>query len=233
MRTNLLNIKGEKTGTVKLPKEIFGVTTSPQLVAQAVRVYLTNQRKARAKVKDRGEVRGSRIKIWRQKGTGRARHGDRYAPIFVGGGVAHGPRGTLKRLTLSKKMKRRALYSVLSDKVRNKQVVIVDGFDKIKPKTKEMAGVLEKLPLKTKQPLPKSAKSGKKEKKVVGVKKSKSKTRTLLALNISQKNVTRASRNIANVEIVYVNQLNSYQVLNNQYVIFSKEALSDFSQLKK
>jgi len=233
MKTTLLNIKGEKTGTVKLPKEIFGVAASPQLVAQAVRVYLTNQRKARAKVKDRSEVRGSRVKIWRQKGTGRARHGDRYAPIFVGGGVAHGPRGVLKRLTLSKKMKRKALYSVLSDKVRDKQIVVVDGFDKIKPKTKEMVGVLEKLLPKKSQSLPKSAKSGKKEKKVVGVKKLKSKTKTLLALNINQKNVTRASRNIANVEVVYVNQLNSYQVLNNQYVIFSKSALNDFSQLKK
>jgi len=215
MTTKVYNTKGEKTGTAKLSKEVFAVKTSPQLVAQTARVYLTNQRKARAKVKDRSEVQGSRIKIWRQKGTGRARHGDRYAPIFVGGGVAHGPRGTLKRLVMPRKMKRKALFSVLSDKARGNELVIVDGFDKIKPKTKEMAGVLEKLPLK------------------ITRKKPKFQAKILLVLNIDQKNVVRAGRNIANMEIAYTNQLNSYQVLNSQYVILSKEALNDFNQLKR
>src|SRR3989338_4775942 len=88
----VLDVSGKKTGTVTLPKEIFAVTVSPKLIAQAARVYSANQRQSSAKTKTRGEVTGSRRKVWRQKGTGRARHGDRYAPIFVGGGIAHGPR---------------------------------------------------------------------------------------------------------------------------------------------
>lgn len=79
-----------------MPVAIFGGRFNDALVAQATRVFLSNQRRAKAKTKQRGEISGSTRKIWRQKGTGRARHGDRYAPIFVGGGVAHGPTGKEK-----------------------------------------------------------------------------------------------------------------------------------------
>ncbi len=90
---DLFLISGEKAGKVTLPSEIFAAKINNQLMAQAVRVFLANQRKARAKTKTRGKVEGSGKKIWAQKGTGRARHGDRYAPIFVGGGISHGPTG--------------------------------------------------------------------------------------------------------------------------------------------
>ena len=89
----VVDVKGKSKGQINVSNEIFGINPNKIVVAQAVRVHLTNQRQATAKSKTRGEVSGSGKKIWRQKGTGRARHGDRYAPIFVGGGVAHGPRG--------------------------------------------------------------------------------------------------------------------------------------------
>lgn len=207
MTVDIFNTKGEKTGKMRLPKEIFGVEASPQLLAQAVRVYLANQKKARPKTKTRGEVVGSTRKIWRQKGTGRARHGDRYAPIFVGGGVAHGPRGILKRLTMPKKMKKKALLGSLSNKVREKKLLAVEGLEKIKLKTKEMAKVLQKL--------------------------RKKEIKTLLILKTDEKKVVRAARNIADVNIAYFNQLNCYQVINSDLIIFSKEALEDFNKLKK
>lgn len=226
MMINILNTKAEKTGTMKLPEEIFGVKVSPQLLAQAVRVYLANQRTARARVKTRGEIRGSRIKIWRQKGTGRARHGDKYAPIFVGGGIAHGPKGTLKRLVMPKKMRKKALFGALSGKVKEKQFLVVEGLVKIKPKTKEMAQVLKRLT--------QGLKGSKTQRIKKDRKKSKEKkTKILLVLKTDQKKAVRAARNISNVQVAYFNQLNCYEVLNNCVAVFSKEAIKDFIQLNR
>ena len=122
----IYNVKGQSAGKVRLPKEIFGAKINRILMAEAVRIYLGNQRRAKAKTKDRSEVRGSRRKIWRQKGTGRARHGDRYAPIFVGGGRAHGPTGQENfRAKLTKKMKKAALFSALTTKQKQGEVLVV------------------------------------------------------------------------------------------------------------
>ena len=147
-KVSLLSTSGKKSGEINLPPRIFAAKVNEPLMAQAVKIYLTNQRKVHAKTKSRGEVSGSCRKIWRQKGTGRARHGDRYAPIFVGGGVAHGPRGNQNfKLEMSKKMKRAALFSSLSAKLKDKEILVVSGLAKVKPKTKEMARVLKNLQL--------------------------------------------------------------------------------------
>jgi len=138
-KIDLLAINGQKVGSLDLPKEIFEVKINEPLMAQAVRVHLANQRRAKPKVKNRSEIRGSRRKIWRQKGTGRARHGDRYAPIFVGGGRAHGPTGQENhQLKLTKKMKRRALFAALSLKLKQGEVVAVKDLAKIEPKTRQV-----------------------------------------------------------------------------------------------
>ena len=147
LKINLYNLKGEKSGRVILPAAIFGVEINRPLLSQAVRVYLANQRTARAKAKTRAEVRGSNRKIYSQKGTGRARHGDNKAPIFVGGGKAHPPKGINRRLSLSKKMKPLALKSALSTKAQNKQVLVVTDFKEVKPKTKKAIQILDKLNL--------------------------------------------------------------------------------------
>jgi len=134
------NLVGKLTErTVSLNPEVFGIKPNEKLVAQAVRVYLARRRNAHAKVKSRGEVRGSRRKIWAQKGTGRARHGNRYAPIFVGGGVAHGPRGNQNfNLRMPRKMKRLALFSVLSDFFQNQKILLVSGWQKLPLKTRQV-----------------------------------------------------------------------------------------------
>lgn len=236
MMIDILNTKGEKTGTMKLPSNIFGVEAKPQLIAQVIRVYLANQRTARPRIKTRGEVRGSRRKIWRQKGTGRARHSDRYAPIFVGGGVAHGPKGIVKRLKIPKKMKKRALFGVLSQKVREKKFLIVEGLSRFEAKTKKMAALIGKMSGflaeagNNQKAKPKTkGKKGRVEKK----KAKRFKAKALLVLKTDQKNAFRSAGNLEQTEVAYFNQLNSYQVLNNDLVIFSKEAVEEFTRLHK
>lgn len=201
-------LTGRKSSQLNLPKEIFGAPINNQLMAQAVKVYLANQRKARAKTKTRGEISGSRRKIWRQKGTGRARHGDRYAPIFVGGGRAHGPTGEQNyQLKMSRAMKRKALFSALTSRLKDKEVVFVKGLVvKTEPKTKEMAKIIDNLKLK------------KKDKKI------------LLVLPGILTNVIRAARNLANVELAQANQLNTYQVLNCDQLIFMEESIDKLKE---
>jgi len=199
-KVDLLTLEGEKKGKFDLPKEIFAAKIKPVLVVQAVRVYLANQRRAKAKVKSRGEVRGSRRKIWRQKGTGRARHGDRYAPIFVGGGVAHGPTGQENySLKLTRKMKRQALFSALTSKFKAGEIFVVKDLDKIKPKTKEIAGVLNKI--------------------------SVGKSKTMLVLPGVLENVIRAAKNLSGVQLAQASLLNPYQVLNGGQLVFMPDGI--------
>jgi len=200
-QVDVYSLKGAKKGKVSLPSSLFAAKINPSLMAQAVRVYLANQRKALAKTKTRSEVVRTRAKAWRQKGTGRARHGSRGAPIFVGGGVAHGPRGNQNyKLRLSKKMRRQALASALSSKLKEKEILVVDGLEEIAPKTREMVQVLTALGLKK------------------GAKK-------LLVLAEDGKNILLASRNIKEVTLVPASSLSTYQVLKASKIIFPKKAI--------
>ncbi len=210
-KVNVINIQGKKVGTIELPKEIFGAKVNKDLMAQAVRVYLSNQRKARAKVKKRSEIRGSRRKIWRQKGTGRARHGDRYAPIFVGGGVAHGPTGRQNwKRKLTKKMRRGALFSALTSKLKANEVFVVKGLEKVEPKTRKMAQVLEKL-----------TKNWKLETKD---------WKLTIVLPDALENVIRAGRNIPNLNLRQANLLNTYEALNGGTLIFMKDSIDKLKE---
>jgi large subunit ribosomal protein L4 len=200
MKISIYDKNGKKTDKqMILPKEIFEAKINLPLMAQAVKVFLANQRTASPKVKTRSEVAGSTKKVWRQKGTGRARHGDRQAPIFVGGGKAHGPAGVKKRLSLSKKMKKAALRSALSVKVKDKAVFVVDGLTKIAPKTKQAAKFIDNLG--------------------IGDKK------TTLYLSKKNNNILRAFGNLPNVSIDLANRLNAYQALSSGRIIFTKEAV--------
>ncbi len=211
MQVNIYNLQGRSTSKMTLPKTVFREKDNPQLLAQAVRVYLANQRKARAKTKTRGEVRGSRRKIWRQKGTGRARHGDRYAPIFVGGGIAHGPTGEENyKKKMPRKMKTKALAVALSNKAKNKEIKGITGLEKTKGKTKEMAEFLKIL-----------FKREKLEKKI---------PRVLLVLPEKMENVVRGGRNIPNLEISLVQNLNTYQVLNNDLLLLDREVVKKLEE---
>lgn len=190
---------GNKGKAVSLPKDIFGQEPNYTLLSQAVRVFLSNQRRARAKTKGRGEVAASTRKIWRQKGTGRARHGARSAPIFVGGGIAHGPRGIENyKLSLPRVMKKKALVSALSAKTKDGLLLVAD-LESIEPKTKKMVQFLEKV---------------KTEGRVVIVHKG-------------AKDLFRAGRNIENLNLVPAAQLTTYDVLAAGKVIFTREGLGE------
>jgi len=204
-RIDVYDTSGQKTGQAALPDKVFGAKINRPLMAQAVRVYLSNQRRATAKTKDRGEVTGSRRKIWRQKGTGRARHGDRYAPIFVGGGVAHGPDGTQNfKRRLPQKMKRAALFSALTNRFKDKAIMVVTGLGKIKPKTKQMAKIIGNLQL--------------------------GNSTILLVLPEKMVNVTRAGRNLPSLKLISVDSLNTYQVLKPVKIVLMKEAISKIKE---
>lgn len=206
IKVNIYNITGKVTGKISLPEEIFAAKINEKLIAQAIRVYLANQRQGTASIKTRGEVEGSGRKIWRQKGTGRARHGDRYAPIFVGGGVAHGPKPKDFSLKLPKKMKKKALFGTLTDKLKKKQLVVVSNLGKMKPKTKEMLKVLENLKLK--------------------LENGRLKTKVLLVIPKGQKNIILAGRNLTNLTLCQADLLNPYQVLKAGKLILAKETIS-------
>jgi large subunit ribosomal protein L4 len=198
----VFDAKGAKAGTVALPKEVFGAKINMPLMAQAVRVYLANQRKGTLSTKTRGEVHGSTRKIYRQKGTGRARHGGVRAPIFVGGGVAFGPKPRDFSLSFPKKMKKAALLSALSLKAKDGEIKVLSGLMKIEPKTKNMDVII---------------------KKVSGDKKNKQKVLLVTAGDLD--NVKRAGRNIRNLEVSDAKLLSTYQVLKNKELYFMKESL--------
>ena len=202
---NVYNTQGKVVSEINLPKEVFGAKVNSSLMAQAVRVYLANQRMGTASTKNRGEITGSTKKIWRQKGTGRARHGSRKAPIFVGGGVAFGPRPRDYSLKMPKKMKKAALFSALSYKQDSGGIKVVTGLEKILPKTKFMAQVVKKLGFNSK------------------------KINILLVTPDKEKNgfenVYRAGRNLEGLKILNVNTLNTYEVLDNQSIFFMKDAV--------
>lgn len=209
LTVDVYNVKGKVVGKTALPKQIFSAKINSQLLAQAVRVYLANQRKGTASTKTRGEIRASTRKIYRQKGTGRARHGAVSAPIFRGGGIAFGPKPRDYSLKLPKKMRKIALLGALTSKAKQSKVKIVEGLEKITPKTKSVNELI---------------------KNIEGTSKNK-KTKTLLVLPQKVETIQRAARNIEGVTIRPVSVLNTYEVLNNNVLIFMKESIGKLEEL--
>ncbi|MBN1877307.1 MAG: 50S ribosomal protein L4 [Anaerolineae bacterium] len=145
MRVPVLNMQGEQISEIELRADIFEVPVNVSLMHQALVRQLANARQGTHKTKTRSENNRSKSKWYRQKGTGRARHGSRNAPIFVGGGIAHGPMPRSYVKKMPRKMRRAALRSALSAKVAEQQVVVVNQLEMEAPKTKMMVGVLKNL----------------------------------------------------------------------------------------
>ncbi|HPT65763.1 MAG TPA: 50S ribosomal protein L4 [Candidatus Woesebacteria bacterium] len=211
MKAQIYNIKSEKVGEATLPKAVFEAKVSEKLISQAIRIFLANQRSSYAKAKTRSEVAGTRQKVWAQKGTGRARHGNRTAPIFKGGGVALGPDGLQNyKLNLSKKMKTVALNSVLTKFAKDKRVAIIDSFKDLTPKTKEGIKLVTGLKA-SDEVLSKSSKVG-----IIT-------TETLT-------NVKRAFGNLPKINLLSLKSLNVYDLSNQNFLIFSQDALDILSK---
>jgi len=208
-KANVYSIKGVKTGTISLPKT-FSEKENKILLAQAIRVYQDNLHPRVSKVKTRGEITASKRKIYRQKGTGRARHGALSAPIFVGGGIAHGPKGLKRQLTLPKKMKSKALAIALSMKVKGEKIAVVSSMKSIK-KTKESQILINKI-------IPERKK---KENKVT------------IVLKKDNKDVGRVFRNIKNVKVELFKDLNAYSVYFGGVFLIDKEVFEKKKTVEK
>lgn len=204
---------GKEVATAELRPEIFGLKLNPDLVKQVVEAQISQSRIPYAHTKDRGEVRGGGKKPWRQKGTGRARHGSIRSPIWRGGGVTFGPRKEkVFAKKINKKMRRKALFMVLSGKVRDKELILLDDLKLEQPKTKLMAKIINNI-------FGAPALAGD---------KSLAKARTpsvLIALPVPDKNVILAARNIPRFSTIGANSLNVVDLLNYKYLIMPKEAL--------
>ncbi len=196
------SLAGATAGSLILPKEIFGAKVNNNLLAQALRVYTVNQQGHHSNTKTRGEVAGSTRKIFKQKGTGRARHGSITAPIFVGGGIALGPKSRKTVLELPQKMKKAALVSALSQRVAGKEALGMQGLEKASGKTKQMAQLLQKL--------------GKKS--------------LLIVADSSSKEALRALRNIKSVKLLPAEDINAFDVVRYQSLVLTKEAVEKLQQ---
>ncbi len=207
MEAKVYDQKGKETGKVKLPDSIFGLPMNEDLVHQVVVSIMSNNRDNIAHTKNRGDVRGGGKKPWRQKGTGRARHGSNRSPIWRGGGVTFGPRNE-KNYTkkINKKMRAKALLIVLAQKMRENEILFVEDIKLKEPKTKEVKSLLENLS------------------KVKGFEMilDKKKNSTYFAINERDINIERSFNNMGNVFVNEVRNLNPLEVLKYKYLVITK-----------
>src|SRR3989338_7227699 len=205
MKSDLYNWKNEKVGEVDLPKGVFGVAWKESLVGQALSAQLANLRRPWAHAKDRSEVRGGGRKPWRQKGTVRARHGSTRSPIWVGGGVSGGPRNEKNwEKDIPKKMRKKALFMVLSEKAKNSSLIVLDKLEMEKPKTKEMAQIIKKLPVNN---------------------------GSRLIISHDGKNLFLSARNIAKTGVSEARNLNIVDLLNYKYLLVSKDGIKEIEKV--
>lgn len=219
IEANIYNQKGTVAGKIELPEKVFGVKWRADLVHQVVEGMRSNKRSGTADTKDRGEVRGGGKKPWKQKGTGRARHGSSRSPIWVGGGVTHGPLSAKNyKRKISKKMRAEALFSVLSKKMKAGEIFFIDSLDTGKKNTKEAEVVMKALS------------------KATNVKPfaNSKKPKTLVALFGRNENAEKSFRNLPGLEMVFVKNLNPLDILNYQYLLIENpvDSVNFFSSRK-
>lgn len=204
MKVDLYTQTGDKNGTLELPKEIFEIPFNKDLVHQALVRQLANERMPIAHTKTKGEIRGGGKKPFRQKGTGNARQGSTRNPHMKGGGVVFGPRNVRNfETSMPKKQRRKALFCALSEKARNNEIIALEGFTTAKPKTKEFADMLKRLPIE----------------------------RTVLVV-IPEKdvNVQKSSRNIANSKTITANYLNIQDLRKYKKILLFKDSVSKIKE---
>lgn len=197
MNVKVLNISGEEVGTLKLSDEVFKQEYNEGLIHQVVVAYLANLRQGTKSALTRSEVRGHAKKPWRQKHTGRARHGSTKGPQWRGGGIVFAPKPRDFSKKVNKEAKRAAFRSAISTKLQNKEVIVVDSLNLKEAKTKLMAEVLKNLKL---------------DRSVVFVTKEKDEL------------VMRAANNLSNVEVTNASMVNVYDIVSNDKVVLTQDA---------
>lgn len=201
MKAKTYNQQGAVTGEMELNPKVFGVKANPLLIQQVIVALEANARKPIAHTKTRGEVRGGGIKPWKQKGTGRARHGSIRSPLWVGGGITFGPRkDRVFSKRLNKKMKTKALFMSLSDKAAGEHLLVFDTLALTEPKTKLMVQFLKSEPVKSRK--------------------------ALIVMPGTDENVVRAGANIQKVKVVRADSLSIRDVLLHDVLIMPKASVN-------
>ncbi len=207
MESTIYNTQGKASGKVSLPESIFALPWNADLVHQVVVSEESSRRTPVAHTKDRGEVRGGGKKPWKQKGTGRARHGSTRSPIWVGGGVAHGPRNEKNyNRKVNKKMKAKALFVILAKKQRDGEIIFIDSLSFDAPKTKFGKGFIDAMG------------------KVKGFERFSTKriNKAYIAASPEEKDAKRVFNNFNNIEIGDVRNLHPVDIMKYKYLVITK-----------
>ena len=200
----VVNLKNEETGSVELSDAVFGVELNEALIHAAVRNYLANGRQGTVGTKTRGNTSGSGRKLWKQKGTGRARIASIRSPLWRGGGKLHGPQMRDWSYNMPKKMRRGALRSALSERLREGNIVVLDGLEMSAPKTKELLAALGTLGLGSK---------------------------TLLVDSLENSNLLLAARNVKRVKVVNSYGVNIYDLIYHDKLALTRGALEELAAM--
>ena len=203
-KLEMLKMDGSPAGEIDLSDDIFGVEVREYAVHEVIKNYLANQRQGTQSAKTRSEVRGGGTKPFRQKGTGRARQGSRVAPNHVGGGIVFAPKPRDYSYTVPKKVRKLAMLSVLTSKVQEKEMIVLDELKFDAPKTKDMVEVLSKI----------------------GAEK-----KALIVTDIKDEAVVKSAANIPGVETTYVGRMNIYEMLNHTSFIVTKAAIEKIQEV--
>lgn len=204
MKAPLYTVEGTEAGTIEVPDQIFNVPWNRALVKQVVAAERAKGRQPLAHTKNRGEVRGGGRKPWRQKHTGRARHGSIRSPIWRGGGATFGPRKErISAQKINRKMKRQAMFATLSLKLRENELFFLDALQLPVVKTKEFAKIIAKFPVKG---------------------------RSVALISTGDERLERASRNIERLSVLLPAQLNTLELLSRKFVLFPREALGSLQK---
>lgn len=201
---DVLNIQGKKVSTLELNDAVFSKEVNEALIHTVIVNYLANQRQGTQSTKTRSEVSGGGRKPWRQKGTGRARHGSTRSPIWVKGGIALGPKPRSYKYKLNKKEKQNAIKMILSAKLADNKLIVVDEFKLTEIKTKSVVNVLNNL-------------------NATG--------RTLLVLDQKDDMILKSARNIEKIHVSNADVLNAYELLNNKQVIMTVDAVKKLEEV--
>ena len=201
---DVYNLEGKKVSTVDLKEEIFGIEPNEAIVHSVLVNYLANQRQGTQSTKTRAEVRGGGRKPWRQKGTGRARQGSIRAPQWIKGGIALGPKPRSYKYRVNRKERQLAIKSLLSSKVLENNLVVVDKIDFKEIKTKQMANAMKNLKVEEK---------------------------AFVVLAASNENVQKSARNLENVKTGSVNTINVYDLLRYQKLVLTVDAIKKIEEV--
>ncbi len=203
-KIDVYDIEGKKVKSIELKDEIFGIEPNEKVVHSVLVNYLANQRQGTQSTKTRAEVRGGGKKPWRQKGTGRARQGSIRAPQWIKGGIALGPKPRSYKYTVNKKEKRLAIKSLLSSKVLENELIVIDNIQLKEIKTKEMVRILENI---------------------------KAEGKTLIMLPEREEKVQKSARNIEGVKTTLVNTINVYDLLKYKNLVITMDTVKKLEEV--